>query len=590
MINEKIHFKLPKSYYLLKSFKHKKELILFGQIFMAIVLLSWISINVDFYEDDIYRLFAYSFIHDLDFNIINQVSHQFAEIVTKTFSHPSHHSINQTPLLVLAYFFEKIIYLFSGNGSIRSFQMAGMFLNIFYLVAGTFFTKKSAELLGVKFRYRHMFFFIITTSLFYFSFLYIGTLEVFTFFLGAYALNGILNLRAKRSSHIHGFSLGVVLALLVTSKITFFPLVLAGTYYMVKEFSGGKKKIIQRYLLGMGVVFAANILRDYASFGGIYFMSKTVSLFVTDYSWLNFRETMRYGVLGEGGLFYSNIPYLLSLVGLFFLVKKEKLKEKETLFLWACLLVWLFMSLFQTVFMVGQILDDHYLGRMPLVSLPVMLIGIAYLDSVIDYKKIRFSKGFAVTGLVLWQIYTLLNFLVIENSGHYRYTQIKTVSNINDIYRYLIDFINQRDSLIASNYISFFLFTLGTTTFFYWIIKNSEKVLLHLKIVFHYIAIFLIIACVLHAFNSKRNGIKYLTDNKLMDKVTIGNDYSVYFFIYAVDTFRAQLYSTKNEELKKRIIEKHRNYLKHLGPMTLQTTPAFKKAIESRDINYGFFN
>src|SRR6476646_9273124 len=82
---------------------------IFAAIFLSVLFFTWISIGAYFYEDSIYLHYATSAVKDFDFNIINQIGPNFGHILTTNHSHPAHHTVIQTPLLVLLNAFDGLL-------------------------------------------------------------------------------------------------------------------------------------------------------------------------------------------------------------------------------------------------------------------------------------------------------------------------------------------------------------------------------------------------------------------------------------------------------------------------------------------------
>lgn len=565
----------------------KKLVGIFASILFFVMLLSWLSLSYAwFYEDSIYLFYATSMIQDLDFNIINQVPESFGQIITKNYSHPAHHSVIQTPVFILLYFLDFFITKTVGNGYIRPYILAGTLLSFLGLIIGLIFTQKAAKRLDINVRPTHFILYLFSTALLYFSFFTVTTIEIFIFAFSAYALNAVLMLYQRQSSQLDGFSIGAALSMLVTAKITFIWFFAGGTYYVFASLWKQNRKFIGLFLLSSILVFLIAALKDLAGFGEIVFISHAMTVYASDYSWIDLYFTIKQGIFGEGGLFYSNPLYAVSLVGFIFLFFHN---VKKAIILWLSLLLWMVMSYFQCVFLIGPILDDHYLGRTMLTSLPLMLIGLAYFDMKFMtkvWRPFKFLIGFV---LIAWQAYTLTNYLSIDTGGHYAYALHKTVSNYDALAQYWYNLIYDNNHLLRADLLKFLIFVLLTTGTLFVIFLKREKLYSSIKIYLRYSSAILLFFCLLNLNYSKKNGLAYLQDKDLMNKITIGDHASVYSFVYISDSLRSQLYNSKDPELRKIIKDKHSIYLEKIQPHILQISSELKQVLEQKDLDYSFY-
>lgn len=550
-------------------------------IFLLVTFFTWIGISGYFYEDNFYIYYVTSFLQDHDFNIINQVPFQHARIVTEKFSHPTHHSILQTPALLILSGFDWILGKI-GNNAIAPFKLAGILLNMISLSVGFIFLRKTAELLNTTFRFSHFLFFLLSTALFYFSFFTLTVIEIFNFALSSFALYGTVLLYKKRDHEIDGFSLGTAAAMVLTSKMTYLPLFFAATYFAVTS----TRKLFLRYLTGALLVFTIVILKDIASFGELSLIGRAMGEFTITYSLLDIYYTVKDGMFGVGGLFYTNPAYLLGFIGCLMLFHSAFSRNKNSLILFGSLSLWLLMGLFQTTFIVGPAMEDHYVGRIMLIALPLMLLGISTLSGLIrnTFAKILFYVLFP-----LWQLFTLAQFLFISKDGHYKYALQKYVSDLSSVFQFFEQILKTNFHNFIADGLKVFIFVFLSTALLYFLYGRRDKLTFQFNLYLRYSSLVLLIFTVMNCFTSKNHGEEYLMSQGMRQNVVIANDHSLYSFIYIVDILRTQYLNTNDPILKEMIRKKHSLYLERIKPHLEDAPYDFRQAIRDEDTEYGIF-
>lgn len=572
---------------MLSRIRAKLDFKLFFKILAVVAVLSFIGINSDFYEDKIYINYVKSILQDQDFNIINQAPLSFSEVITKKYATPAHHSVIETPSLVVLSALDWAISVITGKTIIAQFQLAGLLLSFLSLLIGFLFTGKAAELIGVDLKPRHFVFFVLTTTVLYFSFFMITVMEIFTFCLSSYVFYSVLLIQKKKAEQLNAFAFGVAAAMLVVTKITFLPLFLISLFYAIKKNQNSEKRITIYYIVGALLVGVFTVLKDYATFGEIVLISRAMNEFTTRYELAELYLSLTEGFFGKGGLFYTSPLYLLGFAGFIsFVYSRYKSKQEDTLLLLA-LLGWLFWSFFQTIFIIGPMLEDHYVGRLQIMSLPLMLIGLAFCDSKINIAKKKMYTGLLLGGLICWQAFTLLNFLALSAISHYSYALSKTVPSTDIIYRWLESFLFKKFEIMGTDGFTFTLFIFAAAFILYFLVKNKDEVYRGFHKYLIYAVVAALLFTMLDAFNSKKNGEAYLVQNNILDKVTIADHYSAYSYIYMVDILRSQRYTVVGTPLEQIIKDKQAKYLRDIKPHFLQMSPEFKQALEGQNLDYG---
>lgn len=559
-------------------------------LILATVLATYtLGLGAYLYEDNIYYYYARSIMQDLDFNIINQVPENMARIVTEKFSHPAHHTILHTPLIIGLLYLEDLILQYLGGQLHNTFVLGGTFLSLLCLSVGYWFSAKAAVMLGLQIRLSHFAFFVLSTSLLYFSFFTLTVIDIFLFAISSFAFYGFLLIKEDGPQTINTFILGIAVTILISAKITyitFFLLVLITIFIKAKK--NGIRHLVQ-FLAGAGIIALIAALKDMAAFGQVVMLSKSMSV-VMSYTWLDLIQTLKQGVLGEGGLFYANPTYFLGLVGFIWFSIERMLKNKNDILTYLCLLGWMGLSYFQTTFLVGPILEDHLVGRVTLTSLTIMLIGLVFLESKVFPKVKAYHRWILYLLLAMWQMFVLGNYLTISMRGHYAYAENKVVGTIGELQIMLEIFINQRLLVWKMEYMAIIVFVMLTTSILYFLHRYKSRLTLVLSSYLVASSLMLLGLNLYNLENSEKNGKKFLDNSISKEQFTITNEPSVYSFIYVVDILRSQMLNAKSFEMKELIKSKHEDYLKSIEPHLLQVSPDLRRAIQTKDLSFGFYD
>lgn len=562
-------------------------------IFFFVLFCSWISLGSYFYEDSTYIYYATSIIEDQDLNIINQVPDNLRQIVTSNYSHPAHHTIIQTPLIIVLNFLDSILHQIFGvglKGGISNYQLGGTLLSFLSLMVGFIFTQKASRELGIELKFSHFLIYLFSTAFLYFSFFTVTTIEIYLFSLSAFSLNGIVNIYKGNKEGVNAYSLGIAMGFLISSKITFLCFFLAGIWIIFNSFYKKDNKFLLFFSLGIGFTFLIAIMKDVVSFGEIVMISSNLASHLTLFSWLDIYWTIRQGVFGEGGLFYTNPSYALSLVGMLMLGIDYLKKDKSSLIIWTLFFLWMLMSFFQTITIVGPALDDHYVGRLMLASLPIMLIAFAYAIKKLESFLPHNIKVIASVILLIWQGYTLSNYLAISSLDHYAYAISKTVPHFSDLIDHIVQIIKWKNEIMRIDLFKFTIFTLGATFLLSVIYIHKDKLQSIFNYYLHISIISLLLISVLNMMNSRKNGMSYIEQKNLKGKVAIINDPAVYSFVYITDALRTELYNSRDPLLSELIKNTHLRYLDKLKPLIKEGSPELLRAIEVKDLNYSFYS
>lgn len=553
----------------------------------VVLIIFFIGQRSEFYEESVYLHYATSIVNDFDFNLINQHNSDLKNIITAQYALPTHHSVVQTPLILLTNAISWIINIVLPLKASPFYLFSGLLVSLICLVSGYVFVQRAAANLDLKIVKSHLVIYFFGSVLSYFSFFMLTVMEIFTFMLSSFVLCRLTYLLNTKSSNKSPFALGAAAGMLVVTKITFLPLFLATIYFSFRKVETVRSK--QLYFLGAVTIFVSAILKDYATFGEIVVFSRVMNEFTVDYSLLNLGISLKTGLFGEGGLFYSNPLYLVGFIGcIHYLIKNIK-QFNDHAVLFVLMLVWLGMSFFQTIFIAGPMLEDHYVGRLTLMSLPLLVVGIASLDKFIQFKNHKCYKIIFLSACSILHLYSFVNFMVLYSRGHYEYAKNKTTETFFDLIDYgfiyssrLID-----QFLIDGGHLIIYSFIATLVVFF--ILKLRKSYFENFSYYLVPAAFLILVLTILNYKNSKENGYDYVVSSDLLRVVTIADHPAMYSFYFVVDILKSQLYNTKNSELREIILSKHRSYLKSILPHAKRATPELRKALMREDVDYGCY-
>lgn len=548
-----------------------------------ILVLIFFGTSAYFYEDSIYIHYTTSILKDFDFNIINQVSPDFTQVITEKYSYPSHHSVFQIPFILLSYIYESLLRIFPAF-TVETFRLTGILMSFISLLMGFVFTREAAAELQVEMKFSHFFVFFFSSALFYFSFFTLTVIEIFLFPLCALALILILRTLRRETGKLDSFILGILAAILTSAKIFYLPFTFIGFLSIILRKISKDKWLLINFFGGTVSIVTIVVLKDIASFGEVISISKSLAV-LNKFSWLDLYYTFKDGIFGVGGIFHTNPVYLIATIGLILLGHASRSKVKSLLLILSMLAV-MAISFFHAIMVIGPVLEDHYVGRMGLAGLPFMLIGFSYL---INRLKNIVGKYLLAGLLIGFQIYNLANYLTISSQGHYAYAMRKTAENFREVTHYLSTSLAYTAGLFVENIVPIIMLHLLILLITWLIISKTERAIKTTKFYLLGSTLFLIIASLSNLALSQKNGEAFYVSEGLENKVTISNHGLVYSFIYITDGFRTQYYNTSDPELKKQILEKHSEYLKSLRPHLLKASPEFLKAVETQDVEFGFF-
>ncbi|WP_290735586.1 hypothetical protein [Halobacteriovorax sp. JY17] len=542
---------------------------LFLAIFYVITITSF---GDSFFEDGLYIAKANSIIKDSDYNVINQVDKTFSWLVTKEYFHPTQHTEVQTPALVGLRYLETFLFK---NKFEEEFLLASITLSLFCLYYGFYFCIQILKGFHEEHFLKPFLIFFTSTVFMFFSICYLSVSEIFSFPMTAYLLFIVL-LKKEVSSFKDSLCFSICCGVLLISKsIYFFPFIMGAYYIFIRNKSFQAKVVFVLTTLLMGGTYYINM---YDQFGGIELLGGSASTFI-DFSFRNFFSTFFFGGFSIGGLFTSNPAYLPSLV--FVLIFIFRLfQRKYDKFILITLLGWLGAGFTQTVFIVGNVVNDQFSGRLVLTVLPLLLIGFFYFYKAIKNKWI---KVFVSVSFIVLHLFSLSNYVAVTRINHYQYATQKIVKSyaefekIIDTVLFNMKIANYNFSFIVVwSFVIFLLFNFFKKRLFFFFQV--------------YTGILLLVFCGLSYSNSGENTKKYFESNKdLKESVVIGNSGEVYFYNYINDSLEFRMRAAQDEELRQDIINRRKIYYDIIKKNLLKSNPEFDDVLDNYIFYYGYY-
>jgi hypothetical protein len=570
----------------MNSVINKKSIYLFGSIFTCFFLILAFSLNSDFEEHHIYKNYAKSMVLDLDYNILNQVDKGFGWLLTKNYVHPSQHSVIQTPsLLFLELINTKLSSLFPTN-SVKEFVVSGILLNVFSLVFGFIFCRKTLKLLNLGITNLQCIFLVFSTAILYYSFFSLTVIEIFAFPLSSFVLYQIFQLTEGDREQFRPVIMGLASGLLLVSKVSYVFLFILSLYVIIFSDLKEKKSNIIKYIIALMSILIPSICNDFVQYGEVVFLSSSFSSIMLDISVYNFINTLIYGYFGVGGLVYVNPIHLPAFFSFLIYFIREVFIQKKFVFRNLVLILWLGMGFFQTIFLPAFIVSDHYIGRLVLTCLPPIVLGFGIFISYFRNKKFLLS----IIGIVLiiWQFFALFNFLTFYKKSHFAYASKKIANNIDEFVKTFLEHFSLSIDTLMDNYFYIVIVAI-VSTFVVLAIRKCEDLDTFFGKYVMIISIFLAVFSLLNFLNSKNNSLKYFSVNENRFDRVIGNHASIYIFIYVMDGLKTLSINNQDVRMKKIINRKRKNYYDSLKGKTLKSTPEFDKALRDYDFDFGYF-
>lgn len=543
------------------------------------------SLNSEYEEDATYVNFAASILLDKDYNIINQVEEKFTWLLTKEHKHPTQHSVIQTPFLsVLTVLNSSLLKFFRINFSDKIFYPA-MTLNMFSLLFGFIYCRKTSHLFNVGLTMPTFMFFLTSTSLLFYSVFRLSVIEVYVFPISAFVLFISMQNFKNKESNRASLLLGLAVGILITSKISYvFVLMLSMSSLFF--FDHGKRiKEFLKYLLGLLLIIIPSILNEFVQFGEVVFLNSIFAEIICDYSFYNIINTLIFGYFGVGGLFYTNPLFFPVLIySIYFLISKTS----KTTYLWTLpMLLWLGMCFFQTIFLAGFVVDDHYIGRLTLTGLPVIILGF----SILVNRFQKYKRFFLPIGIILfiWQCFTIINFIGLDRGNHYGYTGQKVLGSMELFYSVALGYISQIIQHAKENLFYTFIVSMSLAMLTHIIMKMKIKPESIMKTHILVTSLLLGVFSGLNFVTSAANQKEYFKTVKSIEKFVIAKEPRAYVFNYAIDGLKALYKNTNDKKMRERNMQLRRNYYDSLKESFLQTTPEFDEVLKTYNYNYGYY-
>ena len=557
-------------------------------VFLFIIFVVFVGLVFNggwiFTEWGFYTQFFRSMLKDLDFNIINQVDTDKAWLVTKNYFHPSIHPESQMGLMFPAYIFE---YLTAKVASVKSsyhfeFALTGYLMNIFSILVGFYFNKKSAEILKLKLDTLEMIIFYFGCPLFFFSIFQTTVVEIAAFPLLSYLVYVCLNCKFGQYPKSL-LAPSIAIGFLFITKVTFWPVAAFTSVVLTTHYFKNKKwaHLLQFWLV-VGLLVISNSGNMWAKYG--YFLNPGPPLEVfADFSIGNILTNLLYGFFPKGGLFFASPIYAFSCLGLvLFLVnafRKKILKFYEIAF---CL-VWFIFVFFHQVIMMGYIVEDHLPGRIHLAAAPMLILGMVYL-------KGKFSSKIMNTILIVFTLWHLmitffyLNIIQIS-SFVYATNMIPSAELFRQAFNLYAELVRKNLDHFVKHIQHIFIFSLIVS--FVWSIARKYRYQSILLKGFAVICMLSFIGMsVLNITHNKKN-VLLLKNQGFFEGKAVGSGREIYAIDYVLD-YAKTIESRNDPEVNQKIKIMIDKFYDKVANQVIVSTHALDKAIQEKSPDFSF--
>lgn len=556
----------------------KARPMLWGMALFFLFSITFLILMVEpFYEDGVYLGYFRSILEDGDLNLINQLPSSMTWMALENGYHPNTHSIIQTPSFFLFWGFERWLQPLFSRTSDFNFFLLSFFHHMSSLGVGFFCCQKIAKKFQLEIGVKEIVALLFGSALFYFGLQKYNVIEIYAFPLASYLFYQTMS----DSISSRGFITGVFAGILCCIKLTFWPLVLLVFIKFLKE----RKLTMFSFLFGCLVVILLNNISMKARFGGTF----DYTLFSSALMELSFEDILASLIQGQffpGGVFFSSPLFFLCLIGIISFIRHMKRERKLDLISLLLMGSWLFISFFQTVPLIGYLLDDHLVGRHHLSSLPLLVLGLAFLKKRIEPShKWLWSSLLIICSCVFF--FNYLHYIGLESLGHHFYEKYKFLNKIQ-----FLEFIGLFKKSWAINWAVIkhnWHYILFCCLFFGYALnliiqKNKVDQLMQLKGAIWPLLFALII--ILDLNNGQKKIISYKDKNLYQDKVIVRAG-AICALDYLLDRANAVKMSGEETAIKKVDLAVLRLF-EMVSNQVVRSTPSFDQAMKSVDSNISF--
>ena len=544
-----------------------------------------------FYEEKVYIHYLSSIISDFDFNIINQVPRPMAWLVTNTYFHPDPHTESQSALFFPFYLLElvtKTLSFTKVSPLAHEFQFAltSLATNLFSLFLGFYFLFEICKKIDIKAKATDFVVFTLGTAFFYFSFLQTSVLEVTAFPLLAYLLLVYFNLRDKQNPHSPAV-VGLVCGFLFIAKVTFWPACLSiACLFSLNLFKKRQWPNLAYFLSAFSAVLFASTVNKFIKYGYFFPPAPPLSHFFT-FSTENLGRNLLFGFFPEGGLFYANPLYFVSIVGWIMLLANLFTQKKISFFFLASSAIWFSLIFLGNLGMIGYIVEDHLPGRIHLAFLPWLAIGLVYLRNIFS-EKFHLGLRYFSYVCVAWHLVITASYVVLIQGSSFVYStnMLPKWEVFADLWpRYFVR-ISENASGIAAHFPQIVLFAGLLSLIFYSVFNSSHRGKILRIFVFCCALIFVSMTGLNLFFHSKN--IQIMKEQGRFNEVAIGNGPEIYYLELVL-----QYITTAKTRCNPAICEKLdsglKNYYTAVATQIVKSTKELDHAIETNSASFSYW-
>ena len=542
-------------------------------VFLALAMI--LHAGDPFYENGTYLAYAKSMMNDFDLNIINQIPDDKSWLITPKNFHPDFHSSLQNIFIIPLMMLENLLNMV-GIKSGTPNLIISFLLNFLSLYFSLKYIKKLCAFFNLELNNHLFLLFVFGSSLFYFSFFTVHSIDLFSIPFISYCLFTHFNY-TRNQEKPDLFNYGIALSLLFCLKAlnTTLALFLFLSYFINLFKSKNYKHALYFIVFFLSIILATE-LTNYVKYGA--FVNPHISsVIMSDFNILHFIKKIFHNFISPSGLFFINPLLTLGLMGFVYWAITELKRKNLTKIEVIAFLFWVFTTFFHTIALIGNLLEDRYPGRTPLLSLPFLIIGLIFIYNKIQNKQ---KQLFLSIYLIIWNMFQVFNFAKIDllDPDLFPGTTYLTLEQSSAASTKYLTKISYNFSFFIDGIVLVLICTVLLSALLY-LIEYRPSFKFKQRILSTFILTFVLSMTSLNFYYGPKNGKKLAAEGKL-DNATVGNGSEIYLFDYFFDYYKMVEQTISHEDLFK-LRDARRKYIETVRKQTLQSSQEFEDICDS---------
>lgn len=540
---------------------------------------------MSYYENSDYKKYLISMIQDGDFNIINQGLPEDNWLITETKFSPSFHTESSTPFLLISHVYENIILgPFMDKPSEFTYRLGFSILNLIFTIGTIYFLYHTLLNLNITASISDILFFLTSTAFFYFSVFTANVLEIYSCFIISYLVYVLTQLE---SENLHPKSF-VPIGILIGFAVLFKPFnILYSLPFIVFILFKKKSKLfwLASLLAPIAILFSIELFNRYLKFGQIENpMYKGVS-YLMSYDLKNMFASFKGGYLSLNGLFAVNLSYFIGLCGCIIYILRHKIFSFKNTYVYYAFFVTALFGLYMLapIFLLGNISEDHFPGRIFINTVPLLVLGYCYLiNNLCRRNKIILQ----VILLALHMLY-MFSYIYIDSQNTYSYPARFLVSPIFMLQNYqtFVRIFIENNLLYIKALLIVFVSSALTALLLYVLWRHKKT---HIAVnTFMSISFLVFVVMSWINYNNYQSNISKLDQELFFENKSIASGSEAYTVDYVLDAANTFL-NTENDNkllIKKRIA----SYFEALSSQIVTNDPQVKEYLREQSLELSFW-